>query len=302
MLNEKEMLEVIERNMEIIGFPEEAVDTFVCVYNHIIEREEEFSLFASSVEKYRLDRDVDMTPIFEEIKASASRLAIHEYTMYMLLLLAMSDAMRDHYDKAGIDRKIFVNSLKDLKYQLETCLDLYGVWGHSVPSWDVGFLRHTTLCFGRLQFQDTKLGIECNIDGYDLTSDTRAIFVHIPRTGTRLNHDEVLAAYSAAAEYFAPLFGDAPIVFACNSWLLYPKNLEFLSETSNMRAFCNDFKIVQVTDYQNYNDTWRVFDKIYTGNPDDMPADSSLRRAYINLMKRGEKTGRALGVFVYNQK
>lgn len=145
MLNRTEMLEVIERNMEIIGFPEEAADTFVCVYNHIIEREEEFDIFSSSVEKYRLNKDVDMESVFAEIKASAERLAIHEYTMYMLLFLAMADAMRDHYDKAGIDRKIFVSTLKDLKNQLNSCLDLYGIWGHSSPVRNIAFLRNTEL-------------------------------------------------------------------------------------------------------------------------------------------------------------
>lgn len=301
MLNKLEVLEIIERNMEIIGFPEEATDTFVCAYNHIIEREEEFNVLSSSVDKYAEDRETDLNKLVENMKESGKRLAIHEYTMYMLLFLAMADAMRDHYDRMGIDRKIFVRGLRDLKYQLLVSLDVHGIWGHSVPNWYFGFLRGSILSFGRLQFQDYHLDTECTVDGLKLTPGTRALFVHIPRTGERLDHDDVLASYKEAAEYFAPMFGDSPLVFACSSWLLYPRNLDFLSETSNIRAFCNDFEIVQVKEYLNYNDTWRLFDRIYTGNPDDMPADSTLRRAYINLMKRGEKTGSAVGVFIYKK-
>lgn len=302
MYSREQILEIIERNMEMIGFPEEAFDTMVCVYNHIIEREEEFSLFSSSVEKYKNDKDTDLGLIIEEIKGCAERLAIHEYTMYMLLFLAMSDAMRDHYDRAGVDRKIFVNGLRDLKTALLVSLDIYGIWGHSVPTWQFGFLKGKILSFGRLQFQDYHLDVECTVDGIKLTPGTRAIFIHIPRTGARLDHDEVLASYKAAAEHFAPIFGDSPLVFACNSWLLYPRNLDFLSEKSNIRAFYKDFTIVQSVEYPDYSEVWRIFDVPYTGDPDKLPADSSLRRAYIDMIKRGEKTGRALGVFVFNQK
>ena len=302
MYDSKDIYEIIERNAEMLGFPEEAVDTLICAYNHITEREEELSQLSLSIEKYKKDIKTDFSLIFDEVKGIGERLAIHEYTMYMLLFLAMSDAMRDHYDAVGIDRRIFVNTLKDLKYQLDTCLDLYGIWGHSAASWQIGFLRHTTLSFGRLQFQFYKLNREYKLGDYRLTPESKALFVHIPRTGERLEHDKVLESYEKAAEYFAPQFADEPILFACNSWLLYPKNLEFLSVGSNMRAFYEDFSIISVEEYPDYKDTWRLFDKLYTGDPDDMPKDTSLRRAYVDMMKRGEKTGRALGAFVYERK
>ena len=299
MKNAKEILEIIERNAEMIAFPEEATDTLTCAFEHIVQRCGELEKFVSFMEKYRLDARADMTPVFEEIKAMGERLAIHEYTLYMAFFLAIADIMRDHYDAMGIDRRIFVETLGDLKNHLLICLDLHGIWGHVFPSWQVGFLRGTTLSFGRLQFQLTKLRRECEIDGYRLTPESTVLHVHIPRNGKRLDHDEVLLSYRRAAEHFASVFGDEPIVFACNSWLLYPRNLDFLSATSNMRAFCENFKIIEVTEYPDYTETWRLFDKLYNGDPDDMPTDTSLRRAYVDLIKRGEKTGRALGVFVY---
>ena len=299
MTNREEVYEIIERNAEMIAFPEEATDTLICAFDHIAERVGELENFVSFMEKYRLDAEVDMAPIFEEIKAMGERLAIHEYTLYMVFFLAIADMMRDHYDAMGIDRRIFVETLGDLKNHLLICLDLHGIWGHIAPSWQSGFLKGLTLSLGRLQFQLTRLRCECEIDGYRLTPESPVLHVHIPRNGARLDHDAVLASYKKAAEHFASVFGDEPIAFACNSWLLYPKNLEFLSEKSNLRAFCEDFKIIEVTEYPDYSETWRLFDKLYNGNPDDMPTDTSLRRAYVDLIKRGEKTGRALGVFVY---
>ena len=299
MYSSYELREIIERNMEMIDFSNEASDVLLCAFNHVIKKEEEFLLFSSSVEKYSDDKNTDINTILIDIKSMADRLYIHEYTMYMLLFLAMADAMRSHYDKAGIDRKTFVTTLCDLKYQLDICFDLHGVWGHCAATWQIGFLRHTTLGFGRLQFQYTTMGVNCVVDGYHLKPDSPAIFVHIPRTGTRLDHSEVVSSYKAAAEYFAPIFSGAPLVFACNSWLLYPKNFDFVSAKSNLRIFYEDFSIINVEEYPDYKETWRLFDTLYTGNPDELPADTSLRRAYIDMMKRGEKTGRALGAFVY---
>ena len=301
MKTKEEILEIIERNAEMIAFPEEATDTLTCVLYHIAEREEELDLFTSLIEEYTLDAKADLNKTYSQLKEIGERLAIHEYSMYMVFFLAVSDAMRDRYDEAGIDRRIFVETLGDLKNHLLMCLDLYGIWGHAFPTWQSGFLKLKTFSFGRLQFQDHYINIDCEVDGISIKSGARTLFVHIPRTGGSLDHDMVVSSYKAATEFFAPKFGDEPIIFACNSWLLYPRNLDFLSEKSNIRAFCNDFKIVQVVDYPDYTDTWRLFDKIYTGDPDDMPADTTLRRAYIELMKRGEKTGRALGVFIGKQ-
>ena len=301
MYNSKELCEIIERNAVLIGFPEEATDTFLCALNHITEREEEITLFSSLVDDYKNDINTDLLSSLDRVKGIGERLAIHEYTMNMLLFLAMADAMRDHYDEAKIDRRIFVNTLKDLKYQLYVCLDLYGVWGHSVGSWHFGFLRLTTFFFGRLQFQISSFNKEAVVSGYKLSPETKVLFVHIPRTGEKLNHERVLESYRAAAEFFAPQFKDVPMVFASNSWLLYPKNPEFLSLGSNLRAFYEDFNILSVEEYTDHKDVWRLFDKIYNGNPDDMPKDTSLRRAYVEMLKRGEKTGRALGAFIYGE-
>lgn len=301
MYNSQELYEIIERNALMLQFSNDATTALLCAFNQIAMVQKEYHEFASEVEKYKNNINIDFTGIFDEVKEIGKRLVINEYTLYMILFLALADVMRDHYDRSGINRSIFMNTLRDLKYQLDICFDLYGIWGHSAPTWQIGFLRCTTLAFGRLQFQFCKFNKTYNLDTCKLTPDSKVLFIHIPRTGERLDHARVVESYQLAAEYFTPFFVDEPVVFACNSWILYPKNLEFLSEGSNLRAFYDDFNIISVEEYQDYKETWRLFDKLYTGNPDEMPQDTSLRRAYVEMMKRGEKTGRALGVFIYGQ-
>jgi hypothetical protein len=70
-----------------------------------------------------------------------------------------------------------------------------------------------------------------------------------------------------------------------------------LKPTSNILKFMKMFTIIDSGNYPDYNQLWRLFDKYYTGNPDDLPADSSLRREYIAMLKRGEPNGWGRGVF-----
>jgi hypothetical protein len=72
-----------------------------------------------------------------------------------------------------------------------------------------------------------------------------------------------------------------------------------LKDSSNILAFMNDYDLVASGEYDNYNEVWRLFDKNYDGDPSHLPTDSTLRRAYVDLISRGEKTGWGKGVFVF---
>ena len=53
-------------------------------------------------------------------------------------------------------------------------------------------------------------------------------------------------------------------------------------------------------EFEDYNDAWRLFDmQVNKENLDELPQDTSLRRQYVELMKRGEKTGHGYGLFKY---
>jgi hypothetical protein len=106
-----------------------------------------------------------------------------------------------------------------------------------------------------------------------------------------------MASYRAAAAWFADVFPDGNVLFTCSSWLLDPWHLTVLKPTSNLAAFIGDFEIVETKQYADYGELWRLFDCRYTGNPDDLPQDSSLRRAYADRVRRGEPTGSGRGFF-----
>ena len=78
--------------------------------------------------------------------------------------------------------------------------------------------------------------------------------------------------------------------------------MEMLKSDSNILAFMNDYTLVASGEYGSYGEVWRLFDKNYDGDPSHLPTDSSLRRAYVDIISRGERTGWGKGVFIYGNK
>ena len=150
-----------------------------------------------------------------------------------------------------------------------------------------------------MQFVFGRADFECEVDGVKIEKDTPVLHIHIPRTGTKIDRESIEASYRAAAEYFAPAFGEAPIIMTTRTWMFFPRHEEFLSPDSNMMQFYHDFQLVESGEYPDYSQVWRLFDCYYTGNPDDLPQNTSLRRAYADLIRRGEKTGWGRGVMIY---
>ena len=164
--------------------------------------------------------------------------------------------------------------------------------------WFSGFLKLKRFALGRLQFELTNLKKVTPYRGILLPEGTLAIDVHIPRTGTPLLHDEVLAAYEQGREFFRDRFENAPVVFTCYSWMLDPFNLTVLSPESNMARFARDFEIAEVTVCSDYRQLAFLFECEYNGDPASLPQDTSLRRAYVARLRRGEMPAVARGVFV----
>ncbi len=173
-----------------------------------------------------------------------------------------------------------------------------GVCGTFVLKWFWGFYKLERFALGRLQFEIVEFGSEYEKNGLSLSADSRVINVHIPRTGTHLDRESVLTSYRLAADFYRPIIGEK-IAFVCSSWLLFPRNKKLLKPGANLISFIDDYDIYASGEYPNYTEVWRLFDTEFDGDVSHLPADSSLRRAYIDLISRGEKTGWGKGVFEY---
>lgn len=247
---------------------------------------------------YESDCNCDYGNILKIADEISEITGIHEYTVKLLVFICLSKRLRELYSERDISESIWYDSVCDLKYKLYECRDVYGINGTFVAGWFGGFFSLNRFALGRFQFEIGKFGHNYMKDGKELFPDSDVVFVHIPRSNVRLEKDICDKSYKMAEDFFASHFEKAPLAFACHSWLLYPENENLFAKGSNLLRFMREYDIIESGYYGDDNpDLWRLFDMKYNGNPDSLPGDSSLRRAYKNHLKNGGKTGWGFGVF-----
>ena len=285
--------------MERLTFPTEAREVLLSSFDRIAENATATAWWRRLMARYENTEMCEYGEMIEDVRALADTLSLCRHTLEMLLFLSFGKSLRARYAERGIDESIYYNSLMDLRYKLEECHLVHGTVGSFVSFWFPGFFDLTRFSLGRLQFEMTTLKKTFTVGGEVLPQGTKAINIHIPRTGTRLCHHEVLTSYRMAAETFADKFGDEPIVFTCHSWMLDPWHAEVLPPDSNMVQFLRDFSVVETGHYDSYSETWRFFDCAVGDNLDTLPTDTTLRRVYVEKMRRGEPTSWGRGVFIW---
>lgn len=292
------MQEQLINLMKKIDFPEESIIEISLAADKILGNSETSDTFRELLNRYNETEHCDYAKLLADMDTLSQNANIPRETGSMILLLSMCEKLKHRYDERGISEEIYYNTIADLKYKNEECRLLFGISGTFVAGWFPGFFLLERFALGRLQFEICQLPQDCKCGGSSLSKGDDFINMHIPRTGTRLNHDDVVHSYKLAKEFFKDYFKGRPTVFACHSWLLYPWNETVLSPNSNLYAFYKDFEIVSWGNNPNHEDAWRLFDCVFDGDASKLPRDSSLRRAYADRIASGEPTGWGLGVLI----
>lgn len=285
--------------MDRLAFPVPAQTTFFEVLDKIAGDEEAAQSLLEIVSQYKDSENCNYSAHLAKSKEIGEKLGVHEYTMAMLIFLCYAETLRLRYLERGLDEAVYWNSMADLSYKLEECRLVHGVVGSFVAPWFIGFFNLTRFALGRLQFEIIVADKEYPVSRRAIQKGDKIINIHIPRTGTRLEHEQVIEAYRLAEAWFAKEFEGRELLFGCHSWLLYPWHTEVLAPKSNLAAFMNDFEIVESGQNGDYQEVWRLFDCRYTGDPDALPQDSSLRRRYVERIKSGEPIGWGFGFFYF---
>lgn len=284
---------------EIFTYPEEACTELLRAYEEIARAEECREAFAELLKKYEDDMHCDYPKLLESMTELSEKAGIHEYTGHLLLVICMSEKLREYYKAEGISEEIWFTSMCDLKWKLIECKCVYDIWGSFVAGWFDRFYDLSRFAIGKLQFEIVPFRRNYEKDGLVLTPESTVINVHIPRTGTKLDRESQKKAYNDAAVFFKDRYQLDQVVFVCHSWLLFPRNKEVLSPESNLYGFISDYDVFEQEEYDDYNQVWRLFDKNYEGDVEKLPQDSSFRRAYADWIRKGIKTGWGYGVFAW---
>lgn len=285
--------------MRQFDYPNQAQLILFDAYNKTYANANYFEKYEKVRVAYEKDCATDFSFVINLSKNIASLCGVNEYTMHLLTFILLTKSSVAHYEKFGIGMDIWKANFFDLKYKMEECLLVKGVYGVFCPDWYYRFFAVTRFSLGRLQFETSPFGKIYDKNGIKITETDLVIKCHIPRSGIKLTPDLVDESVKLASEFYKDKFGLKRIIFACHSWLLYPENKNILSPTSNLYSFINRFEIIEEEHDYEYHDAWRLFDKDYMGNADELPQDSSLRRAYAERMKKGQPLGEGYGIWVY---
>lgn len=280
-------------------FPEEAKGALLPAFDLLTEKAERATTLTKIIGAYAADCNIDFSVLIARADELAKESGIHPYTVHLLVLILLAKESEAHYRAAGFDREQWHANLMDLKYKAVECKLIKGMWGTFVFAWFSRFYNVTRFSFGLLQFETVELRKPYLKNGVCYPAGTTVINVHIPRTGGRLSPDAAESAFRTASSFFKEKYGLPQTIFVCESWLLFPRNLTLLKPESNLYSFISRFDTIESGEYDTYGSVWRLFDMDYDGDPDALPQDTSLRRAYVALMKRGEKIGWAYGAFLY---
>ncbi len=282
--------------MQEFQYPAEAVDFLLASYNKILENEEAGLLFDQCIAIYENQWMWNYEAIRGKMSTVAGAVNIPVETAEFLMLIAMSEHMKELYIERGIDLKIYHDSCMDFKAKLLSCKRNKDIWGTYVGSWFNRWFDLTRFAFGRLQFEIIYAWATAEGTYKTVSAGQAVVNMHIPALGPLL-YDDCRDSFLRAYEFFKPLFPDGAVPFFCASWIISPQHEFMLGPDSNLRKFMKFFKITesQTTVEKALNEY--VFGPVDLTDVDALPEDTSMQRAYKKVMKEGEMPHGGVGVF-----
>ncbi len=231
-----------------------------------------------------------------ELVHSYETAQLHRYTLDLIFVLECSSFLLERYDREGVSREIFYDSMKDVKYKLDECLKIHNVFGISSVAWYEFFLEMKRFSFGRLQFNLSEFERDdVTVKGYTVKRGDFTLACHIPSSGP-LKPEMCKDSFERAYDFFKDRTPCGILPITCGSWLFYPPYKEVFDAGSNTYEFIDNFELIHEFETEKFADAWRIFGMDYDGDPDRLPADTSMQRRLIDYIRRGGNFGRGVGL------
>ncbi len=289
--------------MKKLELPEEAENEFTAVVK-LADKNLQFGREMDKlIMRFMFPKAHDIRRFLEKLAPISQAYSINENTLQFVFLLLSAETLSKRYVKQGIADEIFYDTIKDLKYKFDECMVCKGYYGTFVPHWFEEFYRLDRFCLGRFQYEHTDTDREIvTPGGFKIKKGTKVLFLHIPSGGAPLTDEVRMASYKKAYDFYknTAFVKNGVIIFVCHSWLLYKEHYKFLPQNSNILKFMNDFYIYDqyVSDIK--EDLWRIFGKQDKLPYNELPEDTSLKRAYKNWLLEKDETGGGVGVIVFD--
>ncbi len=300
------MREYIISFFDEFDFPTEAREDLLANYDIIWENDNVRKVFEAYIKEYEAENKLDWNKSTDDVVEAAGSLGVHEYSAHLIFLICLTKHAKQLYEEKGYSYEMYKNTFNDIRCKLFECHNVHSVWGNELLRiWYGRFFELDLFGLGRFQFEkrefynpsgeDYKKGSKCIKQG-DLV-----INIHIPSDGRPVTKELIDDALARGYEFYKDLFEDGVVPFNLRSWLLYERHREFLPEKSNILTLMDYFDIYFSHDDEKFLDWWRIFGKNYNNNIDEMPTDTSLQRAYVDWVKKGNFPGHGHGILLYEK-
>ena len=280
---------------EMLEFDAEAVAVFEETLKKIKSDKLLSAKLGEATEDYFYGNGEVHTALLGEI---AEKTGIHEYTVHMAFLLHCAAPLKDRYKAEGLSDELYLDTMRDLRYKLDECRNMYGLWGTFVFSWFRRFYLVERFKLGRLQYERIPFQYS-EYKGILKEGDT-VYNCHIPSSGP-LTEESVMASLKEAYSFFRDELKNGIMPVYCSSWLLYPPTVALYSEGSNLKKFYECFDIITTAEKPDNPDFWRMFYKEYTPEVlDAVTPRTSMQRAFLGYLKAGGTMGSGKGVILFD--
>lgn len=260
------------------------------------------SIISDKIEEYAknyMNSDDKISDTLEKVSLLSND-NIHKFTAYLLFILECTGYLAAIYKENNISSHIFVDTMKDIKYKLDECRKVYGVFGTFVQNWYEGFLRMTRFAIGRLQFDlRTHMGDSVDIMGHTLKNGDFYLSCHIPSSGPLLP-ELVEDSFKKAYDMYKDRLSGKMLFVKCESYLLYPPYECVFGTDSNTISFAKLFYITEAVQQQGFGDCWRIFGEDYKGSTKGFKSETSLQRRFVSYIDNGGTFGMGVGYALYD--
>lgn len=219
--------------------------------------------------------------------------AVTAYLPVLVYAAVLPDLLADHTLR-GVPADVTAATLADVGRILARNRRWFGEAGvrDELAGWLTRHLHGALFQVGRLQYERVRLGegtgLELQMDGFPCAPGDLTLNLHIPADGGSLTPDVVGASLAGAKAFFRKRFPDERYsVVTCHSWLLDPQLPDVLPAGSNLAAFQQRFTLAPGGHDGDVSVRQFVFGDTDTPLA-DLPRDTSLRRAVVTLLSRGD--------------
>lgn len=287
--------------MEKHNYPAEAREAIIKAEEKILANEKANRIYESMYRAYWLKKK-NFGEFSDKTKALSELIDEPVYTINLVLLLNCTKPLKAAYKKNGISEEIYWTSIHDLKVKMLECKENYDIWGTFVEGWFMGFFKLERFGIGRFQFDLSDFGEEFyEENGIFIKDSDFCLGLHIPSHMGPLTYETRMDTYKKAYEFFKDRFDGKPMVVCCNSWLLYPDNLNILPEKSNAADFILDFQPLDIRQTYDFGDCWRIFNVGKSClRPAELQRDTSMQKAFAEWFDQGKKAGSAYCILIFD--